>query len=77
MAAIHIQTATRVVPQCYAYTLPDVPSLAGMTKIGFTERNVDTRTGSGRSRATQWSRRARYKSYTLWEPIGVLQTPTL
>lgn len=43
MAAIHIQTATRVVPQCYAYTLPDVPSLAGMTKIGFTERNVDTR----------------------------------
>lgn len=43
MAAITIQTTQKVIPQCYAYTLPGVPSHEGWTKIGFTERDVETR----------------------------------
>lgn len=43
MAAIQIRTTAQVTPQCYAYTLPDVPANAGWTKIGFTEREVETR----------------------------------
>ena len=43
MAAIEIRTTAQVTPQCYAYTLPDVPANAGWTKIGFTEREVETR----------------------------------
>ena len=43
MAAIEIRTTAKVTPQCYAYTLPDVPANAGWTKIGFTEREVETR----------------------------------
>lgn len=43
MPAIRIETAKRVTPQCYAYTLPGVPEKAGQTKIGFTERDVKTR----------------------------------
>ncbi len=43
MAAIKIQTATKVTPQCYAYTTPGVPAHDGWTKIGFTERDVETR----------------------------------
>ena len=43
MAAIQIKTAAKVVPQCYAYTTPGVPAHDGWTKIGFTERDVETR----------------------------------
>lgn len=43
MAAINIKTATKVTPQCYAYTTPGVPAHDGWTKIGFTERDVETR----------------------------------
>ncbi len=43
MAAIQIKTATKVIPQCYAYTTPGVPAHDGWTKIGFTERDVETR----------------------------------
>ena len=43
MAAIKIKTATKVTPQCYAYTTPGVPAHDGWTKIGFTERDVETR----------------------------------
>ena len=43
MAEINIKTAIRVNPQCYAYTLPQVPSKNGWTKIGFTERDVNVR----------------------------------
>ena len=43
MAAIKIKTASKVVPQCYAYTTPGVPAHDGWTKIGFTERDVETR----------------------------------
>ena len=43
MAKLPIQTAAKVVPQCYAYTTPGVPDHDGWTKIGFTERDVETR----------------------------------
>lgn len=43
MAAINIKTSYKVVPQCYAYTTPGVPAHDGWTKIGFTERDVETR----------------------------------
>ena len=43
MAAIKIKTAVKVIPQCYAYTTPGVPSHDGWTKIGVTERDVDVR----------------------------------
>ena len=43
MAGIKINTTSKVVPQCYAYTTPGVPAHDGWTKIGFTERDVKTR----------------------------------
>ena len=43
MALIQIKTVSKVVPQCYAYTTPGVPAHDGWTKIGFTERDVETR----------------------------------
>lgn len=43
MAAINIKTSFKVTPQCYAYTTPGVPVHDGWTKIGFTERDVETR----------------------------------
>lgn len=43
MAGIPIKTATKVTPQCYAYTTPGVPKHEGWTKLGFTERDVETR----------------------------------
>ncbi|MCD7708447.1 MAG: DEAD/DEAH box helicase family protein [Clostridiales bacterium] len=43
MAAIKIKTTAKVTPQCYAYTTPGVPAHDGWTKIGFTERDVETR----------------------------------
>lgn len=43
MAAIQIKTTAKVIPQCYAYTTPDVPKHNGWTKLGFTERDVETR----------------------------------
>lgn len=71
MAAIQIQTATRVVPQCYAYTTPGVPAHDGWTKIGFTERDVETRIREqthtvGVAHKTWWALRATYMT----EPYG-------
>lgn len=43
MAKININTAIQVTPQCYAYTTPGVPDHEGWTKIGYTERDVETR----------------------------------
>ena len=43
MAGINITTTTPVWPQCYAYTTPGIPAHDGWTKIGFTERDVETR----------------------------------
>ncbi len=71
MAAIQIQTATKVVPQCYAYTTPGVPAHDGWTKIGFTERDVETRIKEqthtvGVAHKTWWAMRAAYMT----EPYG-------
>ena len=71
MAAIKIKTASKVVPQCYAYTTPGVPAHDGWTKIGFTERDVETRISEqthtiGVAHKTWWHMRAAYMT----EPYG-------
>ena len=43
MSGIKLKTAIKVEPKCYAYTLPEIPSNSGWTKIGYTERDVETR----------------------------------
>lgn len=65
MAGIKINTATKVTPQCYAYTTPGVPKHDGWTKIGFTERDVETRINEqthtvGVEHKTWWHIRAAY-----------------
>lgn len=40
---ININTTRPVIPQCYAYTTPGISYHDGWTKIGFTERDVETR----------------------------------
>lgn len=71
MAGIKIATATKVTPQCYAYTTPGVPKHDGWTKIGFTERDVETRIKEqthtvGVDHKTWWHRLAAYTA----EPFG-------
>ena len=71
MAGIKISTSTKVVPQCYAYTTPGVPAHDGWTKIGFTERDVETRINEqthtvGVDHKTWWHLRAAYMT----EPFG-------
>lgn len=71
MASINIKTATKVVPQCYAYTTPGIPSHEGWTKIGFTERDVETRINEqthtvGVHPKIWWHMRAAYMT----EPYG-------
>ena len=71
MAAIKIKAATKVTPQCYAYTTPGVPAHDGWTKIGFTEREVETRIKEqthtvGVLHKTWWHLRAAYMT----EPFG-------
>ena len=71
MAAINIKTATKVTPQCYAYTTPGVPAHDGWTKIGFTERDVETRIKeqthtAGVAHKTWWAMRAAFMT----EPYG-------
>jgi len=71
MAGIKIKTAYQVVPQCYAYTTPGVPAHDGWTKIGFTERDVETRINEqthtvGVDHKTWWHLRAAYMT----EPFG-------
>ena len=65
MAGVKIKTAYPVVPQCYAYTTPGVPAHDGWTKIGFTERDVETRINeqthtAGVPHKTWWHLRAAY-----------------
>ena len=43
MTTVCIKTTSKVTPQCYAYTTPGVPSHDGWTKLGYTERDVETR----------------------------------
>ena len=71
MAAIKIKTASKVIPQCYAYTTPGVPAHDGWTKIGFTERDVETRINEqthtvGVAHKTWWALRAAFMT----EPYG-------
>ena len=71
MAAINIKTTAKVIPQCYAYTTPGVPAHDGWTKIGFTERDVETRINEqthtvGVAHKTWWHMRAAYMT----EPYG-------
>ncbi len=71
MAAIKISTAAKVVPQCYAYTTPGVAAHEGWTKIGFTERDVETRINeqthtAGVAHKTWWALRAAFMT----EPYG-------
>jgi hypothetical protein len=71
MAGIKLNTATKVIPQCYAYTTPGVPKHDGWTKIGFTERDVETRINEqthtvGVAHKTWWHLRAAYMT----EPFG-------
>lgn len=71
MAGIQIQTTTKVIPQCYAYTTPGVPVHDGWTKIGFTERDVETRINEqthtvGVLHKTWWHMRAAFMT----EPYG-------
>lgn len=71
MAGIKLNTATKVTPQCYAYTTPGVPKHDGWTKIGFTERDVETRINEqthtvGVAHKTWWHLRAAYMT----EPFG-------
>ena len=71
MAAINIKTSSKVIPQCYAYTTPGVPAHSGWTKIGFTERDVETRINEqthtvGVEHKTWWALRAAYMT----EPYG-------
>lgn len=71
MAAIQIKTTSKVVPQCYAYTTPGVPAHDGWTKIGFTERDVETRINEqthtvGVAHKTWWALRAAFMT----EPYG-------
>lgn len=65
MSTIKIKTSIRVTPQCYAYTTPGVPAHDGWTKIGFTERDVETRIKEqthtvGIAHKTWWHYRAAY-----------------
>ena len=71
MASIKIKPTARVTPQCYAYTTPGVPAHDGWTKIGFTERDVETRINEqthtvGVAHKTWWYMRAAYMT----EPYG-------
>ncbi len=71
MTGIDIRTTSKVVPQCYAYTTPGVPAHDGWTKIGFTERDVETRINEqthtvGVAHKTHWAMRAAFMT----EPYG-------
>lgn len=43
MTEVKISTTKEIIPICYAYTTPGVTYHEGWTKIGFTERDVETR----------------------------------
>ena len=40
---VNIRTSKRVIPMIYAYTTPEIRRHDGWTKIGYTEKDVDTR----------------------------------
>lgn len=71
MPPIKIKTSSKVIPQCYAYITPGVPAHKGWLKIGFTERDVETRIKeqthtAGIAHKTCWALRAAFMT----EPYG-------
>ena len=71
MVKITLETVKKVTPQCYAYTLPEQDTHKGWTKIGFTERDVETRVKeqthtAGLTPKICWAMRASYMT----EPYG-------
>lgn len=65
MSMPKIQTVKKVVPMCYAYTTPGVVYHDGWTKIGYTEKDVDTRIKQQTQTANiiyhkEWAEEARY-----------------
>ena len=65
MAKITLETVKKVTPQCYAYILPEQNTHKGWTKIGFTERDVETRVKeqthtAGLTPKICWAMRASY-----------------
>ena len=60
-----IKTTKKVIPMCYAYTTPGVTYHEGWTKIGYTERDVDTRIKEQTQTANikynkEWAEEARF-----------------
>ena len=60
-----IKTTKKVIPMCYAYTTPGVIYHEGWTKIGYTERDVDTRIREQTQTANikynkEWAEEARF-----------------
>ena len=60
-----IKTTKKIVPMCYAYTTPGITYHEGWTKIGYTERDVDTRIKEQTQTANiiykkEWAEEARF-----------------
>lgn len=60
-----IKTTKKIIPMCYAYTTPGVIYHEGWTKIGYTERDVDTRIKEQTQTANikynkEWAEEARF-----------------
>ena len=69
MAKINIKTSQKVVPMCYAYTTPQIRENDGWIKIGYTERDVETRVNEqthilGISAKIEWRATAIYDDGT-------------
>lgn len=66
MTEAKISTTKEIIPICYAYTTPGVTYHEGWTKIGFTERDVETRVREQVSTAgirykIEWEKNAVYE----------------
>lgn len=64
MRKINIQTAEKVAPMIYAYTTPGVVYHDGWTKIGYTERDVDTR-------IKEQTQTADIKAHKEWQDLAI------
>ena len=62
--AIRIKTSRNVTPKIYAYTTPGVTYHDGWTKIGYTERDVDTR-------IREQTRTVRIRPHLEWQGIAI------
>ena len=64
MAKIKIKTTENVIPKIYAYTTPEISYNYGWTKIGYTERDVDTR-------IKEQTQTAHIKAKKEWDDIAI------